>query len=241
MKISDELLMAYADDELTPQQRAEVERAMQEDAKLASAVERHRRLRRRLHDAFAPALGETVPDRLLRTLQAPRATNVVDLSSRRTKTDRLRWSAREWGAMAACLVAGVALGVYALNFNAGAIVARDGALVASRSLANALDAKLAADQTTADPVRIGISFRDRGGDYCRTFSMSESLAGLACKQGERWQVQLLSADTGSDAQYRQAGSETPAAVLTLVEQKIAGEPLNADGETAARAANWKAE
>ncbi len=65
MSISDETLMAYADGELEPAQRAEVEAAMAADPKVAERVERHRALRRKLNAAFDPVLLETVPHALI--------------------------------------------------------------------------------------------------------------------------------------------------------------------------------
>lgn len=241
MKISDELLMAYADGELSPEQCAEVERALQQDVRLADQVARHRKLRQRLREAMAPGLDEAVPDRLRQALQASAAkprSAVVDLDARRMPA-RKSWGLHEWSAMAACLVAGVGLGLYLLNFDSGGVVMRDGVVLASRSLASALDEQLASAQNEADVVQIGLSFRDREGHYCRTFNLRQnSAAGLACKQGGSWRVELLAAGDASGAEYRQAGSSTPTAVLALIERKIQGEPLDESAEAAARAGDW---
>lgn len=241
MKIPDELLMAYADDELSPEQRVEVERALQQDSRLADKIAQHRKLRQRLRAAMSPQLDEAVPDRLRQVLQAPAAkprSSVIDLDARRAPTHK-SWSLREWSAMAACLVAGVGLGLYLFNFNSGGVVMRDGAMLASRSLASTLDEQLANAQGDADAVHIGVSFRDREGHYCRTFNLRQnSAAGLACKSEGSWRVELLTAGDTSVAEYRQARSTMPAAVLALIERKIEGEPLDESAEAAARAGGW---
>ena len=65
MSIPDETLMAYADGELEPAQRAEVEAALAADPTLVVRVEQHRALRKKLNAAFDPILMETVPDALV--------------------------------------------------------------------------------------------------------------------------------------------------------------------------------
>lgn len=252
MNISDEILMAYADGELDAEQRRQVEQAVKQDAQLARKLEKHRALHQRLHRELDGVLTEAVPDRLLATLKAPatkaQPTSVIDLETRRAAKQVVRraWTSREWSAMAACLVAGLCLGLFALNFRSGAIVAtRDGVMIASGKLATALDTQLASTQSKTDAVQIGLSFRDQSGDYCRSFALQENqVAGLACNSGKDWRVQMLTeserdANGQSSGQYRQAGSEMPAAVLALVEQKISGEALDAEAETAARNSNWK--
>ncbi len=53
-RITDEMLMAYADGELEPGARAEVERALAEDPALRGALDVQQRLRSRLAGHFAP-------------------------------------------------------------------------------------------------------------------------------------------------------------------------------------------
>ena len=69
-KFDDETLMAYADGELEPGQRAAIEQAMREDPQVAAAVERHCALRLDVGGAFAGILDEAVPERLQPQLSA---------------------------------------------------------------------------------------------------------------------------------------------------------------------------
>ena len=64
MTYSDDTLMAYADGELDPAERAAIELAMRIDPAIAAAVERHRALRADVAAAFAGILDEPVPARL---------------------------------------------------------------------------------------------------------------------------------------------------------------------------------
>jgi len=249
MSPSEEKLMAYVDGELDEQARVEVEAAMRADPDIAARVARQQALRARVRLAFERVVEEPVPDRLVaatRGESAPvRANNVIPL---RRKESR-KWSWPEWSSMAASLAVGAVLSLlFVRHTDVGPIASRGGHLFASGALAQALSDQLASTQANvpATPVKIGVSFRDKSGNYCRTFALREagSLAGLACRSGAGWQLDAVarseeSADAGA-ARYRQAGSPLPKAILQSVEDRIAGEPLDARAEAAAQAGGWKA-
>lgn len=222
----DDRLAAYVDGELAPADHDAFEQELAADPALQAEVARQRGLRARLAAAFDPVLDEPVP--LALTLAAQAAN----------EPRRGAWRAPQWAAMAACLALGVLAGRLALAPSAGPLAAKDGALVARGSLARALDGQLAVDQ---GPVRIGVSFKSADGRYCRTFqSRPDRLAGLACRDAAGWTARALAAWTPPDeGAYRTAGSETPPAVLAAVDAAIAGAPLDARGELAARARGWK--
>lgn len=248
LPISDETLMAYVDGELDAQQAMHIEIAMQKDAQLAARVAMHRALRSQLQSELSSVLAEPVPDRLLNVLQARTVSNVIgldDARQRKTIAAKHSWGTREWAAMAASLVVGVALGIYALNFNSSSLViARGSEMLAQGKLANALTSQLASNaaQVNNQSIQMGISFRNHAGEYCRSFAVHDgnALAGLACKQQDSWRVQMLTqASSSNTTEFRQAGSTMPAAVLAQIEQQIDGEPLDADAEAAAQRAGWK--
>lgn len=116
-------------------------------------------------------------------------------------------------------------------------------MLAAGMLAHALSQQLAVDQTAAAPVRIGVSFRSKAGEYCRTFSLREpaALAGLACRAADGWELGVLARTESpavSSGSYRQAASSMPPAVIAAVESQIAGQPLDAHAEAAARGRHW---
>ena len=255
MTISDEMLMAYADGELDATAREAVESAMREDPQIVERVARHSALRRRVREAYSAVLSEDVPERLLRAAQGAAATErkVVNLQDARAAREHsapyTRPLRRQWrtaGAMAASVIVGVGGGFFIWGrtvppFARGA----DGALVARGQLAQALSNQLAAEQSRASSVQIGLSFLAKSGDYCRTFALSgeQSPSGLACRHGEEWQVRAVT--QGSDevagaSEYRTAGSTMPAMIREIVEAQVAGEPLDQAGERAARQRDWKA-
>jgi len=267
MKFSEEVLMAYADGELEESTRAAVETAMAEDPRIARRIAHHRALRERLQSAFRPALHEPVPARLLEAARNSPASpaaqrrgneelaktagesggearqgtdNVIPLRARAAR----RWSLPQWAALAASLVIGILAG--RLAFRPGgseAVSTRNGRMMASGLLADALTTQLASRQRVGQPVRIGVSFKSKSGQYCRTFSMrAPAVAGLACHASDGWRLRVLAGaqeQGGSPGTYRQATSATPLAVVTAVNREIAGEPLDARAEAAARNRGWK--
>ena len=236
MTFSDETLMAYADGELDPQERAAIEEAMRNDPAIANAVANHRALRSDVAAAFAGILDEPVPARLQPPAPAPVLSLDAARAERTAAKARRAWSWPEWGALAAMLVVGVLAGKV-LPGGAPAIAGNGGQVVAQGELASALDRQVGGQGS--GKVKVGVSFAARDGDYCRTFVMGTS-AGLACRAGGQWKIPVLS-ETAPEAGggYRQAGSALPAAVLDAVDERIAGKPLDAAGEEAARARGWQ--
>jgi hypothetical protein len=248
MTISDESLMAYADGELDASTRASIEAAMHEDPEIAKRVARHRAMRETMQGAFAAVLQEPVPDRLIaaaRGQSAAPGSAVADLSLARA---RRRTFIAPWqpAAMAASLLLGLGLGFLAWH-GSGALMQRGsgGGLVANAALAEALSTQLSDDRSPARVALIGLSFRSKSGDYCRTFSLTGTDAGtgLACREGQDWKITaLVQAPRGetNSGNFRTAGSEESPAIRAAVEGAIDGEPLDHAGEIAARQAGWAA-
>lgn len=250
MSFSEDILMAYADDQLDPQVRAQVQVALGLDPVLAQRVSQHSALRTRLRDAFDRVLDEPVPERLVATarraptlqpLAGPRPrSNVIPL---RRRTQPPRWSRTHMAALGVSLVTGIALGqllpraVTTEPLTPGS----DGELRASNALRQALSSQLAGerpDPQDREPVQIGVSFRSRTGDYCRTFLLQGMLAGLACHVADGWRVRVLAETLSQDLSLGVAPA-LPRRIIQTVEQQLAPAPLDARAEAAARARDWK--
>jgi hypothetical protein len=252
MSIPDETLMAFADGELDPVTRDAVEAAVREDPRLQQRVAEHRALRHQVESAYAAELEHEIPERLLTAARgatsAPDLT-VVSLEERKTpgRSAARRQRERRWTvpmSMAASVIVGVGVGFFLWGRESPLVQAADGALVARGQLAAALSNQLAADQSGGAAVQMGVSFLAKSGDYCRTFTLvgSDSPAGLACRRGTQWQIQALAQSqgmSGNESGYRTAGSALPETLLRLMQERIAGEPLDQVGEQAARASGWK--
>jgi hypothetical protein len=189
--------------------------------------------------------GATITD--LRRVRAARAAEAKEAaaSARRAETPRRPWTWVEWSAMAASIAAGAVIAHLAFNTpDASRVGTNAGRLVAQGDLEQALSRQLASDQPADAPVQMGLSFKSKSGDTCRTFTVKERdiLGGLACRQGDKWHVQVLAnvpPNPNSTGGYKPAGGNMPPAVLTAVQEQIEGEPLDAAAEAAARTRNWQ--
>jgi len=237
MTIPEETLMAYVDGELPPDESTRIEAEIARDPALKAFVEKQFALRTALRDSFTEIMDAPVPERLIAAAQTPPS---------------LRWRMRETlrglGAKriailsgvpaATALAAGLVIGVFATG-PAGNIVPANGGLIARGPLATALNNQLASNQQ-AGAAKIGISFRDKQGRYCRTFTASET-AGVACHGGDAWHIAAMAQtgpEAGANAAYGTAASAMPDAIRSTVRGLIAGAPLNADGERQARDQGW---
>jgi hypothetical protein len=244
MTFSDEVLMAYADGELDTATRQQVQDAIDQYPEIARRVASHRALRDSLRSSFDPVLNETLPERLISAARAeprePAESRVVPL--RRNAAPVRPWP--KWAALAASFV----LGALALQFGtslreSASITERNGQLLASGALQQALSNQLTGPRANEAPVQIGVSFLSKSGHYCRTFQLQEatSLDGLACNEAGNWKLEVLARAEVSptqNPQYRPAGSSLPPAVIQAVNDNIAGDPLDAKSEARARAQQW---
>jgi len=260
MTVPDEELFAFVDGELPPEAMARIEAAMATDPQLALRVETQRALRRLLSGAHAGALQQPPPARLTAAVAgteavkpAAKPAEVIAFPGAKAKTkskpreikvvkpsDAAGRAPPAWMAMAACLVAGLVVGRMATPSAPTLSGADEPPPIAVGPLAQALNTQ--GSGQGAGPVRIGLSFRNQQGLYCRTFQASgrAPVAGVACREPSAWRVRgVVPADPASTADYRTAGSETPAALLATVDAMIAGQPLDAAGEARAKAAGWK--
>jgi hypothetical protein len=113
-----------------------------------------------------------------------------------------------------------------------------GALMAKGALATALKNQLASTGSS-NRVRIGVSFRNRSGQDCRTF-VDGNQAGLACHHDEGWAVAaIVAAPAETGGTYRMAGSEMPDAIRQVVTANIEGAPFDAAAERTARDHGWQ--
>ena len=163
-----------------------------------------------------------------------------------------RWRWPEWSAMAASLVLGVVFGARLLAPHAGPAggdavaldVAPDGTITAQGALRDALEQRIGG--TVLDPnskVGVGLSFRNRAKEYCRTFTLDSASSGIACKQPAGWAVAQLehgrNAREGEAGGYRTAASPLSPALLATIDAMRDGDTLDAAAETAAQARGWR--
>ena len=249
MNPNDETLMAYADGELSAQRRAELEESLAADDTLRQRVATLRSQRRQLAAAFDAVLDEPMPDRLTRLLKpvpavssAPARTTVVALADARARHDARRhlptWA--QWGGMAASLLLGAMLALqWGGNPAEPGMALSQGRLVATGPVAKALSNQLASEPEPGAAVAVQLSFVDKTGIYCRTFSTA-SVAALACQRNGQWAVTTVAEQgTAAVGEVRPAATSLPPTILDAVDQRMAGHALDRTGERNARDHGWR--
>jgi hypothetical protein len=232
--MADEKFFAWLDGELIGAEAAEVEARVAADPALQKLADEHRALGAQLRAAFDPIAEQPVSI----DAYAPTAANVASLAEARNARTR-PFVQQPWAqaaAIALVFVTGLAAGNSLSDAPTGPVVAQDGQLIAAAALDNSLNMQLASQ--VPDGARIGVTFRDKQGNICRSFTDSAA-SGLACREGGNWQVEaIFRAPEGQDSDYRMAAGADPR-LATLIETRIFGEPFDAAQERQSRDTGWK--
>lgn len=255
--VTDEAIVAYLDGALDPAAQAAFEDRMAQDPALAARVKAHRWLDRQIVAAFgAPPTGEIEPELLERL-------GLHDRPAERGGPPA--WRAPGWrrlprpamaGAAATALAACLAFGLWFAGLRAAPdqplTVQRDGRVVASGGLAQALSGEVSGpvpgqDSGAPGAIRIALTIRTADGP-CRTFvggdgtSGLNGVAGLACHKAGRWEVPVIvraARRAPADGDYRLASGDVPPAVMAEVDRRIVGDPLTPAEERALMQAGWR--
>ncbi len=250
MGITDQLLMAYVDGELSPDLAALILSRLETEPDLLERLEQHQRLRWELSSAYGSIMGEPLPSSLTALLAqegARAAPPPVTPLFRLTKPGQESVFSRfggVWPFLAAAAAAVLGVGLSELR-HAGDPLTRsgDGRIVASGPLAQSLERNLAAD-AAGSGAKIMASFEDRSGRYCRVFEPAARghEDGVACKSDGRWLVVALASGAGAEPSsgYRQASSSLAPSVARAVDELQASSALTPEQERKARTQQWRA-
>jgi anti-sigma factor RsiW len=231
----DERFFAWLDSELAGAEADAMAAKVAAEPELQRLAAQHRGLRERLEVAFGPIAEEPVPEGLLAAAR-DRQPEIVDLSPARHARGARRWALPQWAAMAATLAVGILVGSFAFQREGAPVELANDKIYAAASLDRALDTQLAS--APSGDIRIGLTFRSRSGTLCRSFTGPAS-SGLACRDGERWQVRgLFAAPEGQQGPYRMASGLNPN-LASMIDSSMADEPLDAAAERAARDSGWR--
>jgi anti-sigma factor RsiW len=262
MSISETELLAYVDGELDAADRARVEAAIETDELLARRVATQRGLRARLNASYNAVLDEAVPQRLTEVLTRDSESGVgadeakvTDIATARAERDAQaaraasaatavrRWSWREWSAVAASVTLGVLLGPAVMRQSQPLpFLEERGRIVAIGALNQELLQQVASDNVDDASSQVGVSFRAKDGRFCRSFSLRQGPAGLACRERGDWVIEVLARGAGragSDAGLRQAATAMPDVLRQAIEERIEGEPFDAAAEAQAIKKRWR--
>jgi hypothetical protein len=181
---------------------------------------------------FDPIVDAPVPERLTAALRP--STNVIDFAV--AKRARSMPALAQFAAMAAQMAVGVFVGTRLPQNPDAPIEVQGGTVLAAAALNQALDSQLAS--APSGDVRIGLTYRDRTGAICRSFTAAAG-SGVACRNGGRWQMKgLFTAPEGQGSDYRMAAGMDPN-LAALVDSTMDGEPLDAAQERAERDRGWR--
>lgn len=241
---SDEILMAFADGELSPGESEPIERALEMDETLALRVEAFMNTRLKSQEALKPLLDEAVPEALHRqvegliTADAERAENVVPFPQHRpvAPVSTPRWAVPLAASVA--LVVGVASG-YWLGLTdpdgrdglQAANLGSPGVVQALREVASGKEKDLDSNER----FRAIASYKDTNGDLCREFEVdhpdNSTVVAVACNIENTWKVQFTVVAGQNTEGYAPASSlEALNAYLTAVG---ASDPLSEAAERSA--------
>lgn len=231
--IEEEEFFAWLDGELDGEAAARVAAQVAASPELSARADEHRRLTAGLRTAFEPVMEEaTVPPRF-------EGAQVVDFGAKAVARDRRRngFGFPQWAAMAATLALGLVVGNMVGDRSGAPVSNREGRLIAAGALDQALDQQLTS-VNSGDPVRVGLTFRDRQGTICRSFR-DGAASGLACRANGDWQIRgMFQGAEGQSGDYRMAAGEDPR-LAAMIDETIAGEPFDAAAEKAALERDWR--
>jgi hypothetical protein len=242
MTVSPETLLAFIDGELSPGEARRVAAEVANDPTLAAHTEKHRALKARLQAVSLPVREGAQANAEAVIARPPEGLGASVKSPPERALPARKVAGMSW-IPAAAVAIGIALGLLlAISFQtATEMRALDGKATAQGALARVLSTQLLSEQQQAGGTRIGESFFNNDGFFCRNFTMSDEtgnvLSGIACREGEDWRIRSLAAAAPADSGKT---PDVPASVRASFNSMIVGKPLDAEAERAARAQGWLA-
>lgn len=247
MTVSKEKLMAFIDGEVSADQSRRLKAEIAKDAALAAYVERQKALKTHLDHTFSHVITAPARPHLERMIMEarlplrPRSRAVLGWIERLFSAKSLGWTLIPAGALAA----GIAIGLFVANAGGATVIAdRNRTIVATNALARALSTQLASEQNPVAPIRIGVSFLSKVGNYCRSFTSetgATALAGIACSSAEEWRIVALENVQATNAgTFQPAAAAMPDGLRGALTGMISGVPLDAKAEREARDRLWRA-
>lgn len=238
-KVSDEMLMAYADGELEGAERDGIARLAETDPVIAARIARFSSARRAVHDAYAPIMAQPVPEALIAALSGGASTRTPP----RQDNGFIRRFAMP---AAASLILAVGLGGYWLGLSSNP--PGEPSFIAIATGPSVLDALAGAP--SGEPVHVmsgNVSIQTRAtGTYevadglCRIYEASsggDSLRGVTCTDGTHWSVPV--AMTGEDGAYRPAQDADTAIIDVFLDSVAAGADIGPEAEAELIARGWQ--
>lgn len=255
MTYSDDMLSAYLDRELSPDEMTAIDTALARDPSLQARLDELWRANDAVRNAYAGIANEPMPERVISMLTPNERIavvapgKVIPIFSVKRPTLAPVWS----GAIAAsvALIAGLMIGVYGMDArnNLGAFAAWSDELPANSPLSVALS-----EIASGESVSIGggsgvrvlpiLTFQAEDGAYCREFFASHGENGVhcvACGAKGNWRMEIAARTTEHDGMqdgYRTAFSSSDRLIGDFIDSAMTGEALGAEAERALINQGW---
>jgi hypothetical protein len=250
LDLTDELLVAYVDDELDSQQRAMVSAVLDRNAVLSRRADEMRLARDLLREAFPLQSDAAVPVRIdSAATQLAAACAGHRWSSRKAPGFRVRRSHAIAAGLVLCTVAASYFVLRPAGDEQRPMVTALTEIGPENPLHGVLESTASAQLIKVPgedaAVRAVLTFRAKDGRFCREFEIladSGSSTGIACREEGHWRTEVLASGaaiaTGGN-NYTPAGGSDEAAVAEVFDGLVQGEPLGIDEETRLLAAGWR--
>jgi hypothetical protein len=249
--VTDELLVAYIDDELDAAQRALVNVAMQGNPALCRRADEMRLARDLLREAFPVRPDASMPPRMDAAVKRLAAACESAPSRQRWPNVRYRWDIAIAAGLALCAVA--AGSFFAVRDSSGPPGARVTTLTRidpENPLHDVLESTVSAELIEVPEegaaVRVVLTFQAKDGRFCREFEIlaaPEAATGIACREHQgRWNAEVLlktAAVLPNGNSYTPAGESDEPVVAGVFDRLVKGEPLNAQEEARVLAGRWR--
>ena len=228
----------YLDNQFAPEERAEFEREVEARPELKEQLDRWRDNDQRLCSAFDLPMPADLVARLGLAQE-----NVVDLDAHRVKVDLHQGTRIFWlggGAIAASVAALLAF----LPTTSSREISDPLTTPAFQIAMQRLPSGQAIGVSEEASVRPELSFADSKGRFCREFTIrgSQSLIGVACRSGVRWNVEgtgPIAVERGQVDEIRTAGGEDRSALNPIYERLQASDPFDAAQERSLIGSGWR--
>lgn len=268
-RLSDETLMAFADAELAPAERARVEAALATDSESRARLEMFMVTGRSLAAQVRKPLMEAVPPTLVNLVLAGGDRTAHSRRSRRflVSTTLSQFSGAsallsfKSLSYAAAILIGCIFGWYSHDIATSTphrstvfVATEDGRILARGVLQHALETAPSAVQVSpteqSDAVahtRTRLTFMSRQGLFCRQYELAlrngHQFAGIGCRDEDRsWQVQFhtpIASARSEGAATKPAGDSRTGVLTAIIGQIIDGDALGHAEEIAAIAKQWQ--
>lgn len=244
MPIPAEMLMAYADGELPPDEAALVEAALADDEGLRAELQTLVRTATLSRAAFDDVLREPVPPHLIAALRQPPPAVTA-------------WRARLLPRSGPALALAASLAGLAAGLALAMLLNGPGASVGESRLADArLEGMAVARALDRGPSGTAVAFAGgtikptttyprRGGGWCREYEIARrdaAVAGIACRQGaDAWRIEAEApVEKGAGPGQVNRPASGPTAVEAAAERLQGGTPLTPAAEADEIARGWLA-